>query len=56
MYVPPRRTNRRSADWDLTGERPTRPARQRRSDKVGLALVWIVTVAVLVAVVLLVVL
>ena len=54
MSVPPRPTEHPRADWEVTGERRTQSARRPRSDKLGLALVAIVLVAVLVAVLLLV--
>jgi len=53
MSVPPRPTERNPADWEVAGERPTRPTPHKRSDKAGLALVGIVVVALLVALVLL---
>jgi hypothetical protein len=53
MSVPPPPTPRDPADWEVTGERPTRSARQTRPDKTGLALVGIVLVALLVALALL---
>jgi hypothetical protein len=53
MSVPPSPTERPRKDWEVTGERPTPPARRTRPDKAGAALVGIVLVALLVAVVLL---
>lgn len=51
MSVPPR-TGRDRADWKVSGESPT-PAREHKSDRLGLGLVGIVLVALLVAMILL---
>ncbi len=56
MSVPPRPAERDPADWEVAGERPTRSTPQSTSDKAGLVLVALVTVAVVVALVLLIVL
>jgi len=56
MSVPPRPAERDPADWEVAGERPTRATPRNTSDKAGLVLVAIVTVAVVVALVLLIVL
>jgi hypothetical protein len=52
MSVPPR-TENDEAGWEVSGERPHRPGRRENPDKLGLAIVALVLVAVFVAVLIL---
>jgi len=49
MAIPPRPTERNPADWEVTGEHPTRSARRSTPDRAGPALVGLALVAALVA-------